>query len=794
MTRIINFIERLYNSIRYNGFYLVLALLFPYIIWKFDAGKEIIVSMAEEGFGLNIGLSILTFSALCLSVWCIPTLAIYLFQFILDWRLPAEGKEKNADNNKLRNCLFNQLINVYNGRDVSAGYCNPEFKIYRPQLPVRYFAMAPWILFIISCLQVFLNSTVMAAGLAVIITAIVVIDWKKRRVRAFFEWLLKKNRVTYSKETFIRRYAFLVVVYFLVIFLIIMVLKGSSNILLMKWLLCILNLFFLVILYSFMVYMENSQLEKYVDKEGKHSTNLAFSISNINYLVLLICLLAAIVIYYYLNQYQLIQYISPVVIIVTMCTSLIVFFELCFTSQLLLIRIVVQPGCIHNDCSLLACYELTGKTKINALKAYRFALIGLTIVIVNLYFFSSTNSHRIRTIAATKSEYISAAARPVLTDYFQQWFDSRHIAGDDSVVYLISGQGGGSRAAAWFFMNMADLKNRYPDFFKKVFSISTVSGSSTGANMFLASQYFNKSPDSAGIKTITAKLYGRNYMSSSFYGIMLGDFVESMLDMGRPFPRDRNYHLQKEELRAFNETFNIKNGADFFEKDYLVPYLDTTRHWPLFLINTTIVNFGTRAFFSPVQMDSISVARDLYGEFKQNACNAGDNLPLVTCVNQSQAFPVLSAYNYLDCIGRLGDGGISENSGCATTLEVYQKLRQYCDRGRMRQVKFICLNITNGSLESNFKVSYRKASIFNTATAAANSPFDGNETYAYRNLERQLQYLKNNNNHKNTEGSRNSDTVINCSLDKRITLTRTMSKLSVDTMFDRMAGRHFQLP
>jgi hypothetical protein len=201
------------------------------------------------------------------------------------------------------------------------------------------------------------------------------------------------------------------------------------------------------------------------------------------------------------------------------------------------------------------------------------------------------------------------------------------------------------------------------------------------------------------------------------------------------------------------------------------------------MINTTIVNFGTRGVFSPVKMDSFSIARDLYGEFKNDRCNGGDNLPTVACVNQSQAFPILSAYNYMSCIGRMGDGGISENSGCATTLELYQALRQYCDKDTAKKhIKIICLNITNGSLDSPFKASYKKASIFNTVAAAANSPFDGSETYAYKNLERQIKYIN------------KGDTVTNLSLDTSITLTRTLSKESVATMYGKMPRSKFKLP
>jgi hypothetical protein len=783
MNRIVLFIERLYNTIRYNGFYITLSLLFPYIIYKLDAGKEIIVSMAENAFSLNIALSLLTFSTLCLGIWCIPTLAIYIFQFVTTWSTKRSVKPKDPKDDAVRNCFYKQLVNIYNGKGDPAG-CNAGDKVYKSQLPIRYFAIAPWALFTITCLKVYYNNSVMIVGLLVIVAAIFLIDRFKSKIVWLYECWFKKNKTTFSKETFLIRYAVLAFAYLIGILTLLLVLNNNmSNVVLLKWLLILFNLFFLLIFYSFLLYLENSRLEQYVSKDGTRSNNLSFKISNINYWILLIYLVLAIGVFYYCNQQQLIEYISPVVVIVTMSTALIIFFELFFTAQLLLIYISAQTTCQKPDCTLLAHNRRLATFQGIGLKVYKGGLIFLILVIINLYFFSSANSHRIRIINAKKTDYIAATVRPTLTNYFEDWFRDRHINNDDSVVYLISGQGGGSRAAVWFFMNMADLNNRYPDFFRKVFSMSTVSGSTTGANMYLAAQFKNIKLDSDSIiRDASCSLYGRNYMSSSFFGLLLGDFIESRTDMFEEFPRDRNYHLQKEELAAFNETFK-QDGKDFFEKDFFSPYLNTSRHWPLFFINSTIVNFGTRGVFSPVQMNGFSIARDLYGEFKNNTCNTGDNIPMVACVNQSQAFPILSAYNYIDCVGRLGDGGISENSGCATTLEIYQRLRQYCDSTK-KHVRIICLNITNSNLGSNKKVSYKRASIFNTVNAAVHSPFDGNETYAYKNLERQVNFLHNN------------DTVINCTLDTSITLSRTLSKESVKRMLDQMNRKRkdFTLP
>lgn len=267
MAYILFFIERLYNSIRYNGFYILLSLLFPFIIWKFDAGKEIIVSMTEYGFSMNIGLTLLAFSALSLSVWCVPTLAIQVFQFFNS----CGGRQQQLhDSNKIavRNCLYQQLVNVYNGRVADPAGCNAGEKAYKAQLPVRYFAMAPWVLFIMTCLQTFLGNSIMIAGLIVIALCIAAINKWKKAIIGGFEFLLTKDKQAYSKRTFLIRYTALAIVFFAVIIAFVLILYHNKNVTGLKWWLCTLNIFFLLGFYSFLLYLENSRLDRYSNKPG----------------------------------------------------------------------------------------------------------------------------------------------------------------------------------------------------------------------------------------------------------------------------------------------------------------------------------------------------------------------------------------------------------------------------------------------------------------------------------------------------------------------------------------------
>lgn len=499
----------------------------------------------------------------------------------------------------------------------------------------------------------------------------------------------------------------------------------------------------------------------------------AYKISNVSYKAFILFLVLCIAWFYFFNEMQLIEYISPININIIIATTLIVFFEFLFTSQHLLISIITKLCTAPRQCLLIST-----KTETNRLTGYKYLLFGLFFFLMFQFFFSSLNSHRIR---VENSSMEVNKHRLSLVDYFDRWFDNRHLQNqEDSTVYLISGQGGGSRAAAHFFMSMCFFERADSNFFKKVFCISTASGSTSGAEMFLASKYYGKRHTNAdSIRQKGIELYGKNYMSSAFFGMMAGDGIEYFTSMNNYFPHDRNYHLQKEELHGFNQAF-VTDGTKFFENDFMYPYSESEKHWPLFMINTTVVDYGVRGVFSPVTT-SFSLARDLYGDFTKDNCNDKKDIPLVTCVNQSQAFPLLSAYNYMECTGRLADGGIVENTGCATTLEVYEAIRQYCNKTKRQNIKIVCINLYNSDISESFGAPYKKASVLNTVTAVIHSPFDGAQFYAHKNLAKKIAYLDSLN-----LGLNHQDTVWNFGLDTAVTLTRTLSKRGVQAIFDKI--------
>jgi len=144
---------------------------------------------------------------------------------------------------------------------------------------------------------------------------------------------------------------------------------------------------------------------------------------------------------------------------------------------------------------------------------------------------------------------------------------------------------------------------------------------------------------------------------------------------------------------------------------------------------------------------------------------------LITCVYQSQAFPVINAYNYLDGAGRLIDGGIYENSGTATTLEIYETLRRHVEakQDTSYAVRFICINIVNTNMDAaKDAIRYRPASVLNTLTAAFQSPFGGHEQFSYRNILRRVLA---------------PDTAYSFPLNRPVPLTRMLQPAAIDTMY-----------
>lgn len=758
-----NFLLKLYSTVKLNIFYILLSLLVPVILWKVQVGRDIVVSLVEKGTPnyLNIPLLIASFSLLALSNWVIPVLAIDIWKFVL---------RRNA-NSQL---LYGGLIGLYNGDHVAG----------KGQFPIRYFASLPWVIFLyVAVYSLFPNRPIIAIITIITLVALVILlDWTYRgkRVPAIFQGLWDNVAETKTgNRTKALRYVIVMGMVFLLFLVAIGVLgawlRDSTD-----------GLSVLVIGANFVGILANYAYMKFAENVDVRVVSISYFVSKYTHVLSLSFMIIVAILLQTSNGRAWpveIGFFSPIFVLIIAISLYLFLADVLVTAQLNITRIYNGDPAKYDPVN-------DGHPAKAAWIWYRPVIRLIALGFVFLFFFNSINSHRIRKDAVQSENTNTATMRPTLTAYFDKWAESRKPErGDTLNVYLVSGQGGGSRAAVWFFMamNYLDSLESTPStrFSDRVFSISTVSGSTSGAAMYLADRYLKVTPQADAVVPRMKTIYAKNYLSSSFWGVLIGDGFEGfrhevfgrLLDSRQAFPKDRNFYFQQEEVKGYTDATPMRETNEieaFFKGDYLEPYVAEElgtigTGMPLFFINSAIVETGERGVFAPVDLPSFSLGTDLYGLFKRHNTRYG--IPLITCVNQSQAFPVINAYNYLDGAGRLIDGGIYENSGTATTLEIYETLRRHVEakQDTSYAVRFICINIVNTNMDAaKDAIRYRPASVLNTLTAAFQSPFGGHEQFSYRNILRRVLA---------------PDTAYSFPLNRPVPLTRMLQPAAIDTMY-----------
>lgn len=313
--------------------------------------------------------------------------------------------------------------------------------------------------------------------------------------------------------------------------------------------------------------------------------------------------------------------------------------------------------------------------------------------------------------------------RMVLEDYVKQWLNDRINAMDSTKttpypIYLIAGEGGGSRAGFWFLKTLTDLdKSEDYEFSEHVLALSTVSGSSVGSSAWLKWLRFRDAAQLPPTQlnsindTLPLLMFKNNFVSGSIINLLTWDVITAFWPGN--LRAGRNLRLQKEENTAFvcaldregvtieqtrkslygaDQTieliFKDENGED--RKPIIVPNYhflplqavnmddkgNYVTRFPLAFYNTTHMATGNKRIVAPVVLsDTFSDFPDvdLIKEFtKRNPALADKAISLGTANNLSELFPVFSAFTYVDSVGNVMDGGGYDNSGMSTLLEIYQ--------------------------------------------------------------------------------------------------------------------------
>jgi hypothetical protein len=337
-------------------------------------------------------------------------------------------------------------------------------------------------------------------------------------------------------------------------------------------------------------------------------------------------------------------------------------------------------------------------------------------------------------------------------------------SGQPYPIILVSGQGGGSRAAVWFTQNLINFDYYTRGKFREhIFSISTVSGSSAGlGSLFTYWELSDKNDIDAGWLEFPMKVYANNFVGSSVKGMLLTDFWKTAIPFGS-FESDRNTILQDEESyfnqkaaleilqhKKLRDETNIPFGERILTKDFMNFFYHKSgdslqlKDRPVVLINSTRSNDGRRGIISPIKLtddvfnDAIDIAGYLY---EDSVCNYKNdrlcytrkrNISFGQACNLSELFPLFSAPAYIDSLGSFVDGAYHENSGLKTTLDVYLQLRKLFERDNMDPAKY-AIYIVYLKNDSEKKELYKPVNselpFALPLKALSSQPFAGSESY-----------------------------------------------------------------
>jgi hypothetical protein len=739
------------------------------------------IEILLEGKGMNFFLVLFSFTTIGYTIWAIPMLSIYLLKLF------------NSQNSIERS--YKKLIAHYNSLNTESNY----------YLPIRYFSTLPLVLLGIAVNISGINYQKNYSGWYYLIIPIylglfigfyfifpLVFRWISNFYLKFYSFYSMREKI-YAMHIFNLCMYVLLCLLFMIFYQIISPSIFQFHVFVIGFI-----YIFACWHYTALYYLEHhtylASKDQIKDFFSGYTRNRAInlnpdkktSIRAANFTYLLLFAQSALfigILMHYTKNGNLFSF-SPLFILIIFLQAFLMLFDNFYKG----INIILYKSKDQKNIVIDFCLKLI-------MLLFCFVLI-----------FYESNDHRIRVIEDTDNQY-SPLDRVSSLDYFKQWDARRKIASSKdsaqkNTIFIIAGQGGGSKAACWIHYNLNYLDSAF-GLSKNTFAYGSASGSTVGINYKLAEWRLAQAlkiptcepPNSEKLK----KLYGTNFFSSSFYGIMWGDMIDSwngrLFARNRLFDKDRNYQLQKEEFIGFKNAFKEFSLIDkekfnrvldlHFEADYLSfnypkdafiqQYIPSPS--PLFFINTTFMQRGDRCTFMPITTDPNKYyAYDIYKVIKDNLKKdfKTTTLPAIVTVNQSQAVPILNSMNFVKGFGNLADGGIADNSGCGSLIDLYSELRSSISK----EYKIVVLYFQNSNdFRSEEAEKNAKNALFFSLNGAINVGLTSNAAYWPNKLEQIIQ-------NQNKPGCQ--DTFIRFTMKYNSPVSRSLTQAALDSIYVSM--------
>lgn len=297
-------------------------------------------------------------------------------------------------------------------------------------------------------------------------------------------------------------------------------------------------------------------------------------------------------------------------------------------------------------------------------------LSGLALLtLVSSYW---NDNHEIRRLDGVASP----ADRPTVTRALDDWSSANGATagGAATPFVVVATAGGGIRAAYWTATVLGDLHWNAAGFAGRTFALSGVSGGSVGATVYRA--LLEADPEKLiahcgpAYRACGQRILGQDFLGPLAAALLYPDFAQRFVPV--PMFPDRGTALEE----AWEQAFRDVTGDDRLKAS--LSGLARTRRGPALFLNSTWIDNGRRIVASDLRFarrDESADESEVFARSNDQLAALGRDLRLSTAAHNSARFPFVSPPgSWRDgngrINGRLQDGGLFENFGAETALEI----------------------------------------------------------------------------------------------------------------------------
>lgn len=294
-------------------------------------------------------------------------------------------------------------------------------------------------------------------------------------------------------------------------------------------------------------------------------------------------------------------------------------------------------------------------------------LISL-LVVVSLISSCFNDNHEIRHAEGG----VAVDSRPSVTKALDAWGEANRPAGNEATPFVVvATAGGGIRAAYWTATVLGDLHDHADKFPQRTFALSGVSGGSVGATVYRA--LLDVPPEQLGktcpkgMMDCTQRILGNDFLGPLTAAMLYPDLAQRFWPI--PMFPDRAAALEKSWEASFSKVsgegrLNGSLGA-----------LGDRAGAPSLFLNATWVDNGRRIVASNLRYAKENPDEaESFVRSNDELAVLGYDLRLSTAAHNSARFPFVSPPGMWKhegkIAGRLQDGGLFENYGAETALEI----------------------------------------------------------------------------------------------------------------------------